>query len=148
MKRLLYACQDRHFSVQKTWRELWTYFIKSLTETAYLYNWHDGIKIGGATLKHETIAFFNALSWVLELFHKFVIRKGVKHDSTNYQWWGRFQEVNSRADLSDKTECPICFSDYTFHSEITAALLPSDPRPVKLSCNHILCLPCLRQWTV
>jgi uncharacterized CHY-type Zn-finger protein len=215
MKRLLYACKNRHFSVQKTWRELWTYFIKSLTETAYLYIWYDGIKIAtawkgferqdkfqdflfgpaispywpalttwylklpmppvedadyatgerstttlgidrvdtlslfcGATLKHETIAFFNALSWVLELFHKFVIRKGVKHDSTNYQWWGRFQEVNSRADLSDKTECPICFSDYTFHSEITAALLPSDPRPVKLSCNHIMCLPCLRQWTV
>jgi hypothetical protein len=56
--------------------------------------------------------------------------------------------VNSRADLSDKTECPICFSDYTFQSEITAAHLPSDPRPFKLSCNHIMCLPYLRQWTV
>jgi hypothetical protein len=48
MKRLLYSCQDNHFSTQETWRELWKFFVKSMLDNLYLYTWHDGVKIANA----------------------------------------------------------------------------------------------------
>jgi hypothetical protein len=48
MKRLLYACQDNHFSTQETWRELWKFFIKMTLDNIYLRTWHDGVGIANA----------------------------------------------------------------------------------------------------
>jgi hypothetical protein len=95
------------------------------------------------TLGHENSAFFNAYVYARHLFRHFVIQESSESDCADLQLW--YQDVPIRAELGDETGCPICYSDYEFLSEITT-VAPSDSRPVKLSCNHIMCFACLQRW--
>jgi hypothetical protein len=57
--------------------------------------------------------------------------------------------VSDRDDLYD-SDCPICFAPYEITSEIDSGShqLPTDDhsRPVRMRCDHIVCLLCLRKW--
>lgn len=68
-------------------------------------------------------------------------RKGVNNENLV----GLMERVEREESMIEGS-CPICFQEFGT-SQCEAELPPSDARPIKTPCMHIMCCPCFNGWT-
>lgn len=97
-----------------------------------------------ATLR-ELHIFTEYIRDLPDYFMDYVVDRGYEDTCARLEGW--YREVHDRMQLPD-SNCQVCFLDYELQMEVAADSELPICEPVKLSCGHYVCLPCLKGWAL